>query len=90
MSLAGYMMTVIGLFWGVGGGIWLLRRRSYKLHQVPQFAMDLIGFPVEPAQSIWGRGGVPYALLLPNNDKYNVRTHPHDKSGSIHKITKWT
>ena len=66
MSLAGYMMTVIGLFWGVGGGIWLLRRRSYKLHQVPQFAMDLIGFPVELAQSIWGRGGVPYALLLPN------------------------
>ena len=66
MSLAGYMMTVIGLFWGVGGAIWLLRRRSYKLHQVPQFAMDLIGFPVELAQSIWGRGGVPYALLLPN------------------------
>ena len=23
-------------------------------------------FPVELAQSIWGRGGVPYALLLPN------------------------
>ncbi len=28
--------------------------------------MDLLGFPVELAQSIWGRGGVPYAFLLPN------------------------
>ena len=66
MSLAGYMMTCIGLFWGVGGTIWLLMNRSYKLYQVPQFFMDLIGFPVELAQSLWGRGGVPYALLLPN------------------------
>ena len=28
--------------------------------------MDLLGFPVELAQSLWGRTGVPYALLLPN------------------------
>ena len=28
--------------------------------------MDLLGFPVELAQAVFGRGGVPYALLLPN------------------------
>ena len=66
MTLAGSLMLGIGLFWGLGGTIWLLSRRSYRLYQAPQFAMDLIGFPVELAQAIWGRGGVPYALLLPN------------------------
>jgi ABC-type sugar transport system permease subunit len=59
-------MLVIGLLWGVGGTIWLLARRSYQIRQIPQFLMDLIGFPVELSQSIWGRAGVPYALLLPN------------------------
>lgn len=59
-------MAILGLLWGLGGTIWLLRHRRYRLYQLPQFAMDLLGFPVELAQSIWGRGGVPYALLLPN------------------------
>jgi ABC-type sugar transport system permease subunit len=66
MSLAGALMLIIALLWGVGGAVWLLLRRRYKLYQAPQFAMDLLGFPVELAQSLWGRGGVPYALLLPN------------------------
>lgn len=66
MSLAGILMLLIGLLWGLGGTIWLLMRRSYRIYQIPQFAMDLIGFPVELAQAIWGRTGVPYALLLPN------------------------
>ena len=66
MTLAGSLMLGLGLFWLVGGTVWLLTRRSYRLYQTPQFAMDLIGFPVELAQSLFGRGGVPYALLLPN------------------------
>jgi ABC-type sugar transport system permease subunit len=66
MTLAGLLMTIIGLFWIGGGSIWLLVRRRYKLYQTPNFFMDLLGFPVELAQSLWGRGGVPYALLLPN------------------------
>ena len=66
MSLAGILITTIGLLWIGGGSIWLLLRRRYRLYQVPNFFMDLLGFPVELAQSIWGRGGVPYALLLPN------------------------
>ena len=59
-------MSVIGVLWIGGGAFWLLSRRRYRLYQVPQFLMDLVGFPVELAQSLWGRGGVPYALLLPN------------------------
>ena len=59
-------MYAILLFWGVGGTVWLLTRRSYTLAQTGSFAMDLLGFPVELAQSIWGRNGVPYAFLLPN------------------------
>ena len=66
MTLAGTMMLLVGLFWGVGGAIWLLMRRKYRLDQIPQFLMDLVGFPVELAQAVFGRGGVPYALLLPN------------------------
>jgi ABC-type sugar transport system permease subunit len=66
MSLAGLLVSSIGLFWVFGGAVWLLMRRRYAVWQAPQFAMDLVGFPVELAQSIWGRGGVPYALLLPN------------------------
>lgn len=66
MSLAGISLIVIGLLWGLGGSIWLLSHRKYRLVQVPTFAMDLLGFPVEFAQSLWGRAGVPYALLLPN------------------------
>ena len=66
MSLAGIFMLVIGLFWGIGGSAWLLARRRYKIYQIPQFLMDLLGFPVELAQSLFGRAGVPYALLLPN------------------------
>ncbi|KUF09362.1 hypothetical protein AVJ23_18130 [Pseudoponticoccus marisrubri] len=60
------LMAALGLFWGLGGTIWLLSHRRYTLRQVPQFFMDLLGFPVELAQSMFGRVGVPYALLLPN------------------------
>ena len=66
MSLAGILMWAIVACWVGGGTIWLLTHRSYRLDQIPRFAMDLLGFPVELAQSLWGRGGVPYALLLPN------------------------
>ncbi len=66
MTLAGILLLVIGVLWIGGGTLWLLARRRYKIYQIPSFAMDLIGFPVEIAQSIWGRGAVPYAFLLPN------------------------
>ncbi len=54
------------LAWGLGGSIWLLTIRKYRLVQTPRFAMDLLGFPVEFSQALFGRNGVPYALLLPN------------------------
>ena len=66
MTLAGMMLVLTGLLWGVGGTVWLLLRRRYRLDQIPQFLMDLVGFPVELAQAMFGRAGVPYALLLPN------------------------
>ncbi len=66
MTLAGIMMAIIGLLWIGGGTIWLLSKRRYTLVQIPNFFMDLLGFPVELTQRLWGRGGVPYALLLPN------------------------
>lgn len=66
MSLAGILMSVIGVLWIGGGTVWLLVRRRYKIYQTPTFLMDLVGFPVELAQSVFGRAGVPYALLLPN------------------------
>ena len=66
MSLAGSMMVLLGILWIGGGSIWLLAKRRYKFYQIPTFVMDVVGFPVEFAQSIWGRNGVPYALLLPN------------------------
>lgn len=66
MSLAGSSLIIILLFWGVGGTIWLLSNRSYRIDQIPDFFMDLLGFPVELSQSMFGRTGVPYALLLPN------------------------
>ncbi|MEM1235955.1 MAG: ABC transporter permease subunit [Pseudomonadota bacterium] len=66
MSLAAAFMLVIALLWVGGGTIWLLANRSYRLYQIPQFFMDLLGFPVEISQAWFGRGGVPYALLLPN------------------------
>lgn len=59
-------MAVIAALWLGGGSLWLLRRRRYRLSQIPQFGMDLLGAPVDAAQALWGRGGVPYALLLPN------------------------
>lgn len=66
MSLAAIVMAVLAFVWIGGGTLWLLTRRRYGLRQVPQFLMDLLGFPVEYAQAVFGRGGVPYALLLPN------------------------
>jgi ABC-type sugar transport system permease subunit len=64
--LAGLLMLLLGLLWVLGGSLWLLLRRRYALRQAPQFAMDLLGVPVDLAQRLFGRGGVPYALLLPN------------------------
>lgn len=66
MSIAGIIVIVIGVLWIGGGSVWLLRHRGYRRHQIPNFFADLVGFPVEIAQSWFGRGGVPYALLLPN------------------------
>ena len=66
MSLAGSLMLGLVLAWVLGGSIWLLTTRRYRVTQSPRFAMDLLGFPVELAQSLFGRTGVPYALLLPN------------------------
>lgn len=36
--------------------------------------MDLLGFPVEFAQRVWGRGSVPYAFLLPNMILFGIFT----------------
>lgn len=66
MTPASFLSLSILVLWVVGGTIWLLRNRSYRLLQAPQFLMDLLGFPVEISQAWFGRGGVPYALLLPN------------------------
>ncbi len=66
MSIAGIASLILGILWIGCGTVWLLRRRRYRLAQIPNFAMDLIGFPVELSQSLFGRSGVPYALLLPN------------------------
>jgi ABC-type sugar transport system permease subunit len=66
MSLAAILSTVFGIFWVGYGSVWLLRHRSYRFDQIPRFLMDLVGFPVEYVQSRRGRGGVPYALLMPN------------------------
>ena len=66
MSLAAVVTYIIGAVWLLGGTVWLLTHRSYRLTELGRFAMDLLGFPVEIAQSIWGRGSVPYAFLLPN------------------------
>jgi len=66
MSIAGLASLIIGVLWIGGGTLWLLSHRRYRLAQIPNFAMDLLGFPVELAQSLFGRSGVPYALLLPN------------------------
>ena len=66
MSIAGLSVLIIGVLWIGGGTIWLLKHRGYRRHQIPNFFGDLLGFPVEIAQSWFGRGGVPYALLLPN------------------------
>ncbi|MGJ8585533.1 MAG: carbohydrate ABC transporter permease [Marinosulfonomonas sp.] len=74
MAPAAFIMYAILAFWIVGGSVWLLRRRQYRLAQTGQFAMDLLGFPVELAQSIWGREGVPYAFLLPNMALFGIFT----------------
>lgn len=66
MSPAAIGMSIMGMIWIGGGSIWLLRNRSYRTNDIPRFLMDLLGFPVEYAQSKWGRRGVPYMLLMPN------------------------
>lgn len=62
----GPLLMVLGFVWVVGGSLWLFYHRRYKLDQLPRYGMDLLGFPVEIAQYLFGRGGVPYAFLLPN------------------------
>lgn len=74
MSAAAIVMYTLLAAWGLGGSAWLLSHRSYRLSQIPQFAMDLLGFPVELAQSIWGRNAVPYAFLLPNMALFGIFT----------------
>lgn len=66
MPVAGLSLITFGLLWVFGGSIWLFYKRRYKLYQLPRYAMDLLGLPVELAQSWFGRAGVPYAFLLPN------------------------
>ncbi|MGV8831765.1 MAG: carbohydrate ABC transporter permease [Devosia sp.] len=66
MNPASILVMVFGIFWVGYGSVWLLRNRSYRLDQTPRFLMDLVGFPVEFVQSLQGRNGVPYALLMPN------------------------
>ena len=66
MSPAGIGLSILGLLWIGGGSLWLLTHRSYRLAQIPEFLVDLMGFPVEYAQRLWGRRGVPYMLLMPN------------------------
>ncbi len=74
MSLAAIIMYSLLALWGIGGTIWLLTHRSYTWSQLGQFFMDLLGFPVELAQSLFGRGGVPYAFLLPNMALFGIFT----------------
>ena len=59
-------LIAIGVVWIGYGSVWLLGNRSYRWAAPHHFLADLLGFPVEWAQSVWGRGGVPYALLMPN------------------------
>ena len=66
MTPAGTLLAALLALWVVGGGTWLLATRRYGPRGAPRFAMDLLGAPVEAAQAVWGRGGVPYAFLLPN------------------------
>ncbi|WP_421726106.1 carbohydrate ABC transporter permease [Bauldia sp.] len=66
MSPAGIGLAVLGLLWIGGGSLWLLTHRSYRLTRIPEFLVDLAGFPVEYAQRLWGRQGVPFMLLMPN------------------------
>jgi len=74
VSLAAILMYSLLALWGIGGTFWLLSHRSYQPSQIGQFLMDLLGFPVELAQSVWGRGGVPYAFLLPNMALFGIFT----------------
>ena len=74
MAPAAFIMYALLAFWVIGGSVWLLRNRSYSLAQSGQFAMDLLGFPVELAQSLGGRGAVPYAFLLPNMALFGIFT----------------
>lgn len=66
MSPFALIMWVVFSTWVLYGSYWLLTNREYSWDRAHHFLADLIGFPVEWAQSTWGRGGVPYALLMPN------------------------
>ena len=59
MNTTGFFLIVIFLSWIFGGGFWLFRERQYSLYQLPRFGVDLMGLPVELAQKIWGKKGVP-------------------------------
>ncbi len=66
MSPSAWIISIVGVLWIGGGSLWLLTKQRYRIDQIPHFFIDLLGVPVEWAQSIWGRKGVPYAFLLPN------------------------
>ena len=66
MNYTGSLLVGVLLAWVFLGGFWLFKERQYKFYQIPQFFIDLVGLPVELSQKIWGKSGVPYALLLPN------------------------
>ncbi len=66
MNYTGSLLVGVLLAWVFLGGFWLFKERKYKFYQIPQFFIDLVGLPVELSQKIWGKSGVPYALLLPN------------------------
>jgi hypothetical protein len=74
MSVSSYILWVIAILWLGGGTIWTLKSRRYRWYQIPSFLIDLLGFPVDLAQRIWGRKGVPYAFLLPNMVLFGVFT----------------
>lgn len=74
MSAAAIIMYTLVALWVFGGSLWLLSNRQYQWSQPGQFLMDLLGFPVELSQSLWGRGGVPYAFILPNMALFGIFT----------------
>lgn len=57
------MYTICAL-WGVGGTIWLLSHRRYRLSQIGLFFMGLLGFPVEASAEDLGAGQRTLRILF--------------------------